>query len=94
MMALFHVPRHLSFSFEKLILHSDNKLKVCLVNKPTIVNTFVLYTLLRYITRSATITLTIKKMKNLKCGGKVEKSQDDQHWSIQKSLLSQPMTSC
>ena len=74
---LFSVPQtlHLSFKLEKIICH--NAMKICVVNKLTIVNRFVLHNLLRNITRSVIITRkTTRMLNNFKmCVGNVEKSR-------------------
>ena len=48
----------------------------CLVNKPIIVNIFVLHALHRKITRLAIVTRKVtKKNENLKCGGSGKEPQ-------------------
>ena len=64
------LPPHLILTFENLVLHCHNLMSFYIVNKLAIVNTFILHTILHYLTLSAIITRgTIEKMKVLKLGG-------------------------
>ena len=53
---LFPLSPYFILNFEKLILRFYNVIKLCVVNKLTIVNSFVLHILLQNITHLAIIT--------------------------------------
>ena len=63
------------FTFEKSIYHCHNAMKFGVVNKSTILNRFVLHTLLRNITRLAVITRKTNKKIGILKGGNWKRAQ-------------------